>query len=136
MKVNSLTVPDLLSSLRELFQINTPLSQNPEKTPCRAELFNSDEREGHAKVLAKSHSEKKGKAADKLLRRLDQNESVLLKVRNLLVERIHSSAAITPAGEWLLDNFYLIEEQVIIARKHLPKGYSEGLPYLQSGRSA
>lgn len=136
MKVNSLTVPELLSSLRELFQENTPLGQNPDETPFRAELFNSDQMEVHAKVLAKSHSEKKGKAANKLLRRLDQNESVLLKVRNLLVERIHSSAAITPAGEWLLDNFYLIEEQVIIARKHLPKGYSEGLPYLQNGRSA
>jgi len=36
----------------------------------------------------------------------------------------------------LLDNFYLVEEQVVIARKHLPKGYSEALPYLSEGISA
>jgi len=37
---------------------------------------------------------------------------------------------VTPAGEWLLDNFYLIEEQIRTAKKHLPKIYSEGLPKL------
>ena len=37
---------------------------------------------------------------------------------------------ITPAGEWLLDNFYLIEEQIRTARRHLPKAYSRELPRL------
>ncbi|MEI9956131.1 MAG: hypothetical protein WDM90_07485 [Ferruginibacter sp.] len=31
------------------------------------------------------------------------------------------------------DNFYLIEEQVYIGKKHLPKGYSKGLPQLAKG---
>ena len=43
---------------------------------------------------------------------------------------------ITPAGEWLLDNFYLIEEQIRTAKRHLPKGYSKGLPRLKKGPSA
>jgi cyclic beta-1,2-glucan synthetase len=43
---------------------------------------------------------------------------------------------ITPAGEWLLDNFYLIEEQIRTARRHLPKGYSRELPTLRHGASA
>ncbi|HUH29918.1 MAG TPA: glucoamylase family protein, partial [Rhodanobacter sp.] len=43
---------------------------------------------------------------------------------------------ITPAAEWLLDNFYLIEEQIRIARRHLPKGYSHELPRLDNGPSA
>jgi hypothetical protein len=33
----------------------------------------------------------------------------------------------------LLDNFYLIEEQVKTARKHFPKGYSDTLPKLARG---
>ena len=43
---------------------------------------------------------------------------------------------ITPAGEWLLDNFYLIEEQIRTGRRHLPKGYSKELPRLLNGPSA
>src|SRR3546814_18672719 len=36
---------------------------------------------------------------------------------------------------WLLDNLYLIEEQVRIARRHLPKGYSRELTRLEGGPS-
>jgi cyclic beta-1,2-glucan synthetase len=43
---------------------------------------------------------------------------------------------IAPAGEWLLDNFYLIEEQIRTAKRHLPKGYSRELPRLRHGLSA
>jgi cyclic beta-1,2-glucan synthetase len=37
---------------------------------------------------------------------------------------------LTPAAEWMLDNFYLIEEQIQMARRHLPRGYSRELPRL------
>ncbi|MDY0003340.1 MAG: cyclic beta 1-2 glucan synthetase, partial [Polyangia bacterium] len=40
---------------------------------------------------------------------------------------------LTPAAEWLLDNHYLIEEQVFLAQKHLPRGYSRKLPRLSAG---
>ena len=70
------------------------------------------------------------------MKRLEDNERTLLEVRNLLVESLRADKTITPASEWLLDNFYLVEEQVVIARKHLPKGYSEALPYLAEGMSA
>ena len=43
---------------------------------------------------------------------------------------------LTPAAEWLLDNFYLIEEQIQMARRHLPRGYSRELPRLLNGPSA
>src|SRR5688572_20595562 len=90
----------------------------------------------HGKVLAKSHKLQKGYSFDKLLKRLEDNERTLLEVRNLLVESLRADNTITPASEWLLDNFYLVEEQVVIARRHLPKGYSEALPYLAEGMSA
>src|SRR5262249_8828484 len=50
--------------------------------------------------------------------------------------RVESNRRITPAAEWLLDNFYLIEEQIRLARRHLPKGYSRELPHLTEGPSA
>jgi len=41
-----------------------------------------------------------------------------------------------PAEAWLLDNFYLIEQQIGLARRHLPRGYSRQLPRLTDGLSA
>ena len=62
-------------------------------------------------------------------------KSVLHEVRDLLTEAVKENRRITPAGEWLLDNFYLIEEQIRTAKRHLPKGYSRGLPRLKKGPS-
>jgi cellobiose phosphorylase len=103
--------------------------------PLRAELFSSDQMEQHGKTLAGSHKLSTDHA-EQLLTRLADNEDVLLRVRNLLTEAIKANRRITPAGEWLLDNFYLIEEQIRTARRHLPKGYSRELPRLLNGPSA
>ena len=54
----------------------------------------------------------------------------------MLEDAVRANRRITPAGEWLLDNFYLIEEQISTARRHLPKGYSRELPRLLNGPSA
>jgi hypothetical protein len=50
--------------------------------------------------------------------------------------RAEEQRRITPASEWLLDNFHLIEEQIRTARRHLPRGFSRELPHLISGPSA
>ncbi len=73
---------------------------------------------------------------EQLLTRLGENECVLHEVRDLLTEAVKGNRRITPAGEWLLDNFYLIEEQIRTAKRHLPKGYSKGLPRLKNGPSS
>ncbi|HMK16894.1 MAG TPA: glucoamylase family protein [Chitinophagaceae bacterium] len=135
MKVTTSTVSDILSHLRLNFLSDNSLRKHSEE-PFRSELFSSDQMDRHGKVLAKSHKLQKGFSFDKLLKRLEDNERTLLEVRNLLVESLRADKTITPASEWLLDNFYLVEEQVVIARKHLPKGYSEALPYLTEGVSA
>ncbi|MGA8006137.1 MAG: cyclic beta 1-2 glucan synthetase, partial [Burkholderiales bacterium] len=92
--------------------------------------------EQHGKALAASHKLARGRAPDRLLARLAANESTLVGVCSLLTEAATESRRITPAGEWLLDNFYLIEEQIRTARRHLPKGYSRELPRLALGPSA
>ena len=104
--------------------------------PLRSELFSADQMEHHGKVLAHSHKLSPGRPRDRLLRRLAENEGVLLGVRNLLTEAVKTDRRITPAGEWLLDNFYFIEEQIRTAKRHLPKGYSRELPRLLDGPSA
>ena len=105
--------------------------------PLRSELFSSEQMEQYGKVLAGLHLPgPKVKPDQHLLSRLAENEAVLLEVHDLISEAVKASRQITPAGEWLLDNFYLIEEQIRTGRRHLPKGYSKELPRLLNGPSA
>ncbi|MBC7387964.1 MAG: hypothetical protein H7329_02015, partial [Opitutaceae bacterium] len=136
MKVNSSTVFDLLLGLRAYFQRDSAILKFDNEEPFLSELFSSSQLDDHAKAVANSHKLMVRNSSDRLLKRLEDNEESLLEVRNILVESTRDGKDITPGAEWLLDNFYLIEEQVVLARKHLPKGYSEGLPYLVNGNSA
>jgi cellobiose phosphorylase len=106
-----------------------------EEPPLRSELFSADQMEQHGKALAASHKLTAERTPDQLLARLSENESVLVGVCKLLTAAVAAKRRITPAGEWLLDNFYLIEEQIRTAKRHLPKGYSRELPCLAHGPS-
>ena len=107
-----------------------------DEPPLRSELFSAVQMAQHGKVLAASHVLMPKHPPDRLLGRLNANEKVLVGVSRLLMGAVTESRRIAPAGEWLLDNFYLIEEQIRTARRHLPKGYSRELPRLRDGPSA
>ncbi|NBC46781.1 MAG: cyclic beta 1-2 glucan synthetase [Gammaproteobacteria bacterium] len=92
--------------------------------------------EQHGKDLASAHRLMPGHPPDRLLARLTDNENVLVDVCRLLMVAVTENRRIAPAGEWLLDNFYLIEEQIRTAKRHLPKGYSRELPRLGNAPSA
>jgi hypothetical protein len=92
---------------------------------------------GHGRTLAAAH--KLGPAAflrNSCSRGLAENEALLTDACQQLAEAAREGRRISPAGEWLLDNFYLVEEQVRIAQRHLPRGYSRELPRLARGPSA
>ena len=131
------TILGSLPHLREGFR-GTDLAQKCAvcEPPLRSELYSSEQMEQHGKTLAGLHKLSPGYPPDKLLARLDENEGILTGTRRLLIEAVTTDRRITPAGEWLLDNFYLIEEQIHTARRHLPKGYSRELPRLRDGLSS
>ncbi|MEJ1095566.1 MULTISPECIES: glucoamylase family protein [unclassified Pseudoxanthomonas] len=89
----------------------------------------------HGAALARSHRVRSGRSPEALLARLKQNEEVLRDARAMLVAMLRDDVRITPAGEWLLDNFHLVEDQILTARRHLPTGYSRQLPALSDGPS-
>ena len=107
-----------------------------DEPPLRSELFSADQMEVYGRTLAYSHALTLRHKPDQLLTRLAENEGVLIGVHDLLAEAVKANRRITPAGEWLLDNFYLIEEHIRMAKRHLPKGYSRELPRLLTGPSA
>ncbi len=101
----------------------------------RSELLSASQMEQHGKILAAAHTLSTDNIREQLLARLGENEYVLHEVHDLLAEAVRENRRITPAGEWLLDNFYLIEDQIRTAKRHLPKGYSRELPRLRNGPS-
>jgi cyclic beta-1,2-glucan synthetase len=136
LKITTGTVLDILSHWRTFFYRSNAFRNYGKEEPLRSELYSREQLVRHGAVLAAAHKLLPVKSNDQLLKRLDDNEHILNEVRNMLVESLGSERTVTPAAEWLLDNFYLIEEQILIARTHLPKGYSEGLPCLAVGNSA
>jgi cyclic beta-1,2-glucan synthetase len=106
-----------------------------DEAPLRSELFSTSQMEEHGKILADLHTLSAKQAPERLIARLAKNEKVLFAVRDLLTEVVQANRVIIPAGEWLLDNFYLIEEQILVVRKLLPKGYAKKLPRLKNGQS-
>ena len=104
--------------------------------PLRSDLFSGAQLEQHAESLAGWHQIDPSVGPDLLLARLTANEKVLLKAYQFVTEAVERKHRIPPASEWLLDNYYLIEEQIRTARRHLPKQYSRSLPRLLNGPSA
>ncbi|MFW9078439.1 GH36-type glycosyl hydrolase domain-containing protein [Pseudomonas sp. P2757] len=102
----------------------------------RSELFNADQMASHGVALAGQHQLSALSARDSLLDRLDDNETLLIRSCSALTQAPPSSRRITPAAEWLLDNYFLIDDHIRTARTHLPKGYSRELPRLVNGPSA
>ncbi len=98
-----------------------------EEKALRGELLNLTQLGQQAESFAKSHLLLKGSGSTCLLSRLDENERIL-RDYNRVTRSFHINRRITPATEWLLDNFYLIEEQIQMVRLHFPKGYSRELP--------
>ncbi len=100
--------------------------------PIRSELFTVEQLARHATTMAGWHEvEEPGtRATDQLLARLADNEVALQAAYSLIIEGVQRGRRITPAAEWFLDNYPLIEEQIRTARKHLPRSYSRELPRL------
>ena len=135
------SLPQALSSFKK--NIITPIfgdGKNEkyanERPPLRSELFTDKQLEQHAVAISKKHPLITEHPSEQLLKRLADNETILLEVHAQLTETVKNNNRIAPAGEWLMDNFYLIEEQIYTGKKHLPKGYSRGLPQLLKGPSA
>ncbi|OIQ88179.1 N,N'-diacetylchitobiose phosphorylase [mine drainage metagenome] len=102
----------------------------------RSELFSIEQLKRHAAALASQHRIDPNPGQDRLLPRLADNERVLLAAYDVVTAAAPPGQRIVPAEAWLLDNFYLIEQQIGLARRHLPRGYSRQLPRLAGGLSA
>ncbi len=100
----------------------------------RAELFSIERLEQHAASLAAAQQVTERPARRRSLGvRLRDNEAVLLAAYRDLAAAAAEGHAISPAAEWLLDNYHLVEEQIREIRQDLPPGFYRLLPKLGNG---
>src|SRR5207237_8636193 len=102
--------------------------------PIREELYSVEHLEHYAAGLAAEHKlATKRRRLNLLLPRLEDNGRSLLAAYKSLAESIREEHVISPAAEWLVDNFHIVEEQVREIREDLPKSYYYELPKLADG---
>ncbi|HSG76023.1 MAG TPA: glucoamylase family protein [Burkholderiales bacterium] len=100
----------------------------------REELFGVERLEEHAESLAAAQRVTARPITGRsLTARLKDNETVLLDAYRAIARAVGEGRAVTPAAEWLLDNYPLVEEQIREIRGDLPPGYYRQLPKLAGG---
>ena len=103
--------------------------------PIRAEIFGPERLVEHARALALSHRvhPKRRRKGVPLLDRFEDNARALLGAYRALAREVQRDQPISPTAEWLIDNFHIIDEQLIEIREALPSGYYRELPKLATG---
>jgi cyclic beta-1,2-glucan synthetase len=102
--------------------------------PIREELLSLERLEEHARTLALSHTvTPKRMRGHSLAGRLSDNAAVLLDAYRVNAKANDEGRAITPAAEWLIDNYHLVERQIREIQSDLPPGYYRQLPKLLDG---
>ena len=129
-------MPGLLKRLQAARWTEDLYPASASEPPLRGAMFTVEQLEVHAKALAAAHVLGRHGGRDHLLKRLAESERVIARCHDSMSEAHAAGRRLTPAAEWLLDNHYLIEEQVHLARRHFPPGYSRQLPRLKGSDPA
>ncbi|MCE9590213.1 MAG: cyclic beta 1-2 glucan synthetase [Planctomycetes bacterium] len=105
-----------------------------DEMPPTPEILSADQLARHAVAVAAGHVlDPSPVGPNRFLHRLKENALAIAQTHALIAAAVADGQRIAPAAEWLLDNYYLIEEHIQLARRHLPKGYSRQLPRLRQG---
>jgi len=97
-------------------------------------ILNAEELEKHGLELARKHVVgKRSGHYYSLETRMNKNFKFITNVYKGMNEYSNVRSRITPAAEWLLDNFYIVEEQVKEIRQNLSRKFYSQLPRLKSG---
>jgi len=101
--------------------------------PIRSEIFGLERFAEHGRSLALGHrAERTNAFVASFFPRLQNNITSLREAYHYVGVQASTGYDISPAAEWLLDNFYLIEAQFKEIHAGLPRSYFRSLPMLQN----
>ncbi len=105
-----------------------------DSVPIRSELFGIERLEEHARSLAADQPvAAKNVGGPGLSNRLRDNAAFLLSASQVLALNDGGRRELTPAAEWLVDNYHLVAVQIREIGVDLPPGYYRQLPKLADG---
>lgn len=99
--------------------------------PIRSEIFGAQRFSQHGRSLGETHrAARMSLRAATFFPRLKNNISTLREAHRYIGLQATSGYDISPAAEWLLDNFHTIEAQLKEIHEGLPRSYFRTLPML------
>ena len=101
--------------------------------PIRDELLSAERLEEHAEQIARLRTSLDGWAGRPLSPRVRDSGRALLQCYRVLAGVIREEGPITPAAEWFVDNFHIVDDVVRQIREDLPPGFYRQLPKLAEG---
>ncbi len=127
------SVLDRLEALTSYARSILQLSQGEVEPPIRAELFGIQRFEQHGRSLAQAQvvqTDAVSRRQASFFPRVEENLAALRKAYDYVTLTSRRGQYVTPAAEWLLDNFHLVEEQLQQIREGVPRRYYASLPKL------
>ncbi|MEP6872903.1 MAG: glucoamylase family protein [Burkholderiales bacterium] len=100
------------------------------EAPIRSEIFGRERFAQHGRSLGETHGVGASPRRAAFFPRLQDNIRVLREAHGYIGEQARSGYQMSPAAEWLLDNFHLIESQLEAIHDGLPRRYFRELPVL------
>ena len=103
--------------------------------PIRGELLGADHLAERARAAARAQRlapARRGRETP-LLARLSATRAILADAHERLTGAANDDRDVGPAGEWLLDNYHVVQEHIREVHESLPGGYYRELPELASG---
>jgi cyclic beta-1,2-glucan synthetase len=94
------------------FRLNSLLTPDNTEIPTDGELWDVDRLERHGRKLADNSGEFIDTGRLDLRKRLRTNAAALESAYAAIVAALRAGRAITPAAQWLVDNFHVISEQL------------------------
>ncbi len=120
-------VPDAPRSTLDLLQA----ARGALQPAIRSEIFGLQRLAQHGRSLGLTHrAARVASASGTFFPRLRSNIAMLRQAQRHIAEQAGDGSDISPAAEWLLDNFHLIEAQLEEIHKGLPRSYFRQLPVL------
>ena len=125
------SLPQLKHRFKALFSF---LISKPVEDPIRSELFSIERFDQHAQSLAVAQTiTDDPQSGAPLTPRVRENEKILQASYRYLTSEVQKNKTINPAGEWLIDSFYVVEEQLRDIKRYLPDDFYYELPKLADG---
>lgn len=103
--------------------------------PIREEAFSAEHLEQHARRLAEQlHVVPNLRGDEHFDARFEDNARQIQLAYQRISSDVHDGAPVTRDAEWILDNFYVVEEQLREIRDDLPHDYYLELPKISNGQ--